>query len=411
MNRNTWRVYIKLLADNGEYENDFIEITDDVEVDKMSAIESSLDNNDYDIGIYKFSSISLTLRNDHGKYSDVGQPNSIFQYKRSDTLVKITWEYTEEPAYCGFALADISYLSEEKTQFVGLLNDEALELEVGSQNVSFKVLGRESIFQKVIVPFGSISNGDTLNEVLFAVLNQPEITKLMNVDALKINVGNDQAIDSISSLQNKTVQQGLATLLLVANSVFYIDANDNIVIKGRTASVDLKKTFYGQASRQGSENIQALKKVRSGIARTFNFFTIEAGVTKLFAEDASSRAKYGTRAKAVTTDNFNTTPKCQNIVNALRSEFGQPKQEFDLYAPLDFEVEALMLLDRVNVDYPSVYIEGEDPLPICGAAECGAAVLPKALWDFTLTTEEEYKILGKKIDPKTSIAQFKLRAI
>lgn len=409
MMRHKWRVYLQLFNDSGDYSGVWTEITDDVDFDKLGAIQADLDNTEYDIGVYRANNFSITLNNSKGKYSDIGYPNTIFRYRRPNTLVKVVWEITDEQAICGLCRTDECWLSEEKDIFFGLINDEASELDVHAQKVNFKVLGLESIFQKVVVPFGSISAGDLVSEVLYECLNQTAVTDLLTVSQANITVGLDQAIDSISELQNKTVQEGLNTLLLVSNSVVYIDRDRNLIISPRTATAAVQKTFYGQASPDGSENIISIQKFKSGIARTFNFFTFEG--TTLYAEDASSRTNYGTRKKEIGSDNFTDNTKRQLILNALRTEFGQPKQELSLTTFWDYRTESLDLLDRVAIDYPTVYLDTGEELPICGQAICGSAVLPKSLWDFTMTTETNWKILGRSIDTKMGLVTFKLREI
>lgn len=413
MMNHRWRVYLQLFTDGGEYSGEWVEITEDVDFDKMSAIQNDLDNTEYDIGVYRSNYINLILRNDHGRYSDLNGLNSIFRYKRSGTLVKITWELTNELNYCGINYVDDMYTSEELVIFTGLLNDEATEQSIQEQNVSFKVLSRDSIFQKVVVPFDDLSDGDLISDVIFACLNQEEITRVLTVDAGNISVDTDLEIDAVASLENKTVQEALAELLLCSNSVIYIDRNGAIVVSPRTASADVEMTFYGQTSGLGSENIQDVSKLKSGIARTFNFFTWASSST--FSEDDTSRTRYGTRKKEISTDLFTDVGKRTTILNALRDEFGNPKREFDLITFWNYQTELLNILDKVTIDYPPVYLQNvQDTLPICGTAICGdeeTATLPRTLWDFVLTTETEFKILGRSIDPRTGLVKFKLREI
>jgi hypothetical protein len=48
---NKWRVYIKAFDDNGVYNADWEEVTDDVIFGEIGSINSDLDNTDYDIGV------------------------------------------------------------------------------------------------------------------------------------------------------------------------------------------------------------------------------------------------------------------------------------------------------------------------------------------------------------------------
>lgn len=491
--KHRWRVYIKPFDEFGVYQTDWIDVTQDVDFSKMGSLAVDLDNTEYDIGVYRSSNFSLTLNNIKGKYSDVGGPTSIFHYKRSNSLCKVTWEIEEDGPWCGTAITDESYLSEETTVFTGLITDEGLTMEITDQKVTFPVLGRESVFQKATVPSSSlevagatftvtIANpgvfttaaphglsvgspvylsttgslpgglvvgknyyvsasstntfelseskdgksiqttgsqsgthsfvklfGMTAKSVIFAALNQSLISNLLTVSLSNVNPTLNPTLDSTVSLRDKTVQEALNELLLATNSVLYI-SNDTVFVAPRTESAALKCTFYGQASEIGPENVQAIKKIKNGIARTFNYFTWADDPTAT-AQDESSVARYGIRKKEIDFAFLTSSVSRLAVTTSLKNEFFSPKQEFDLYTPLTYGTLALELLDKVNVDYPTVYYQTNDPFPICGTAICGEAVLPSALWAFTLSAVDYFKIIGRSIDTKTGLVMFKLRGV
>lgn len=405
---NKWRVYIKPFDDSGTYTS-YSDVTSDIVFNSLGNINSDLDNTEYNIGVYRLSNVKITLRNEHGYYSDVGQEESIFKYKRTDSLVKITWEIEEDGPYAGVALTDGCFLSEETTMFEGLLNDESLSMDLESQQVSFNCLGRESMFLRTIVPFGSISNGNLYSAVIYALLNQTAITNLLTVSNGNITCGSDQTIDSITGLQNKTVQDGLNDLLLASNSVLYV-SNSTIYVSPRTAGSTVVFTFYGQGSNNGVENIQAIKNIKNGLAKTFNFFSWTD--TTLYSTDATSTAKYGSITKEISFDFCTDNTKRQAILDALKNEFKNPKQEFDIYTPLTYTSLVVGLLDKISIDYPRVYVADQGvSLPICGVAVCGTGILPKAQWSFLVSSTDYYKVIGKSIDVQNSTLKFKVRLI
>jgi hypothetical protein len=367
-----------------------------------------LDNTEFDIGVFRTSNFTLKLRNEHGLYSDVGAPESIFRYKRSDTQIKVTFQDGPAPI-CGLFKADGSArLAEELTVFTGLLNDEGLSQSLEDQAVSFTVLGRESRFQRTIVPFGTIHDGDLLSTVIFACLNQSNITNVLTVSPGNITCGIDQQIDSIASLQNKTVQEGLNKLLMASNSVLYIN-DDSVIVAPRTPTADVKHHFYGQASVLGPENIQSIKNIKSGAAKTYNYLSWK-GVAQV-QQDASSIQKFDIRKKEIEFDFLTDATKRQNVLASLLAEFKIPKQEFEAFAPLNYRTIAIGLLDRVDFDYPTVPIPGEYPWPVCGSVACGDFYLPDVLYSFTLDQTSPYKVMGRTIDHKSGLMKFKVREI
>lgn len=406
------RVYILPFSDlTQEYAEDYIEITSDVDTNSFASLTQRLDNKEYDVGIFNFADMSLTLRNEHGKYSKVGDPNTIFGYKRGGTKVKVTYMLQDDPAWCGVAICGYSKIFDEQTMFTGLLVDETTDEDVINQNIVFRVLGLESIFKETIVNFGSISVGDLFSEILYTILNQEKITDLMTVSALNISCGIDQMIDSIAGLQNKTVKETLDTILLLSNSVLWVDRDDVIHVSPRTPSPTVLWQFFGQASVLGPENIQNLSDIRNGLNRTFNFVRWEA--TTLASEDANSTAKYGTRIKEIGSDVITDNTKRNNILQSIRDYFGTPKRELELTTIIkNYDIFDVFILAKVSIDYPTVYfIKEGNSYPIYDSSIYDEAEYPIAEWSLEIDPLVEWMITGRKIDFRNQLITFFLREV
>lgn len=407
MRLHRWRVYLNPFDFSGNYTS-FQDVTSDVEMAQVGSLDQALDNTDYDIGVLRTNSFELSFRNESGKYLDVDSSYSMFKYKRGDTLCKLTYEIEEDGPYAGIAPAGESYLSVETELFTGLLNDDTATMDLDSQRITFAVIGREAILDRVIVPFGLIADGDLVSSVIYKCLNQTAVTNLLTVSTGNISLGVDTALDSVADLQNKTVKDALSDLLLISNSVLYV-ANNAIYIAPRTASTTTKYNFYGQASNAGPENIQNIKAIQSGLSRVFNYLNWSPSQATTF--DATSVTKYGVIQKQFDQTYVTDSTKQLNILTSILNEFKNPKQEFDLYTPVDYSTLALSLLDKVMVDYPTVVYQTGSNFPICGAVICGLGVLPTLLWAFSISNASGYKITGKSIQVKDDLCKFRLRAI
>src|SRR5690242_10735204 len=95
-----YRVYFKLFNKDGTYGSDWTEVTKDVS--DLGEISQSIENSDFDIGVFRSGSVSLTLRNDEGKYSEPDTLKTIFTYKRKGSQCKITWDIRDYDLKCGF---------------------------------------------------------------------------------------------------------------------------------------------------------------------------------------------------------------------------------------------------------------------------------------------------------------------
>lgn len=409
MASGSYRAYIKPFNDDGSYA-DYIDVSNDVDFENVGSIKTDFDSNEYGVGTYKTSSFPIAMKNNDGKYSDIDASNSIFRFKRGGSLFKLTWRFGEDDFQAGIGVADSGQpLSEEVDLFIGILNDESARFDVASQRIQFQILGRESIFQKAIVPFSSISNGDLLSEVIYACLNQAAITELLTVDQGNIVCGIDAAIDSIAPLENKTVEDSIKLLLENSNSVLYIDG-DTLKVCARTPTAEVQYNFYGQGSVSGIENVDAVSNESNGLSRTFNFWTYEE--SSVTSEDSASILQYGYRRAERSSDFLTDPSKLSALLDSFRDEFSQPRQEFELLTRLNYSTLALKLLDRISVDYP--YLPVEDPnanLPLWGHAEYGVALAGMIVQAFFVLPDDHYKIIGKTVDVKNQKVKLRLRLI
>jgi hypothetical protein len=404
-----FKVYIKTFNNFGVYKPDFEEITKDVI--SLGTISQQLDATEYDLGVFRNSGFSIKLRNTDSRYSNVGDLKSIFRTMRADAQVKVTWDIRDNDLICGFFICGEEQVGEEFTIFEGLLSDVASQGTVDDQTIDFKIQGFESLFDKTTVPFEDINDGDLASDIIYACLNQTKITDLITVDALNILPNLDLVIDSVEELESNTLKEMLDKILLITNSVLYI--KDRVVyVASRSATADLKYSFYGQASILGTENILDIKKYREGLNRTFNYVTWRD--TAAFSRDLTSIQRYGVLKKELESpliDNAQTA-KISSIISSLQTEFAFPKIEMDLETPINYETLALFLLDRVKIDYPSVYESANnDPIPRYGQAIYGEAVYPYGQFTLTISDSFRFKILNKKIDTSKQIISFGLRRI
>lgn len=410
-----FKVYVTPFDEDGNYGEE-VEVTEFVDKTSITEISRTIEgNSDYQLGIFSFANLTISFNNRTGKFSDVETVQSLFRYKRNDSQIRITWKLDPGP-YCGVAIADEARLNDETEIFKGLLNDESFSTDAQTQRVKFKILGFESLFARTVVPFDTVDNGDLMSVTMYKILNQPEITGLLTVDQANIVPGTDQTIDSIASLQNKSVREGIQNLLIATNSVLYIK-DDTVYVKNRVAGLVVQHTFYGQASRLGAENIIDMNEIKNGVARVVNYASWSG--TGLLQTDDDSIARNGIKAQTLDYEFITDNTKRDNILTAIVTEFSNAKQEMNLTCQLNYDTVGLDILDRVLIDYPTVYLPGEEEIPVLGFAEWGddtdsvppGALMPDALWSFSVSTDEPYKILSKKINTKNQTIVFRLRKI
>ena len=402
-----FRCYITPFLETGDAYGDEIEVTNDVNLDSISTVTQQIDNNEYDVGFLTFNDLELKLRNDHGKYSQPSVPESIFKYKRSNALFRLTWEIEDEGTICGIAICGKHRLSDTKTIYEGFINDESAYTDTKTQMTSLRVLSFESIITRVSVPHADISNGELISSAIYKTLNQSLITDLITVDTDNINVSIDKTIDDVTDLQTMTGKDALDEFLLLSNSILYV--KDRVAyVAAREETAATIYTFYGAMSTGGLENIEDIGNIKTGMSQMFNFTTWS---NKTFSvEDASSIAKYGTRKKEFSSTLITDSTKQQQIMGDYVNEFGQPKENFVLSAPINYETLELFFLDKVVVDYPTVYIAGEGrTLPIYDVSKYDESYYPIPESSLTIEATRTFKIMGIDIKVDTQTFLFNLR--
>lgn len=402
-------VYIDPFDDDGNYTG-FQEVTKDVI--SLGTLKQQLDQTEYDIGILRNSSVSIKMQNSSGKYSDVGENiNSIFRNRRGGSKVRITWEPGNSPLICGFFNAgdESAIISEELTVFEGLLNDYGTKSDIEVQDVDFKILGYDSILSEILIPFSSLGT-ETFSSLISKMVNQTGLTELISIGT--INVGQNETIDDLSGLENKTVRNSLRDVLFHSNSVLYI--KDNVLkVANRDANLtpDPAFQFYGESALRGIENILDIKGFRSGINKTFNYWRWKD--TALLAQETTSTQKYGIRDIEVGTDLITDNGKRQNILNSNRDEFGIPRREFNIETFLTPSVLDVFLLDRVSIDYPSLGVEESGQKVAVYGQPTGYEVDYYAtdLFPIQIFAADRWKVISREINFKNDTIKFGVREI
>lgn len=396
-----FRAYIKPFDYNGNYRDDWIDVSDDVDFDKIGKLSRQIDANYFDVGVFKFSQLNITFLNALGKYAGVEVFQSIFKTKISNSLFKITWDANDY--YCRAGMAPCGYVSlyQETELFRGLINDVPGQMDVDSQAVTFQVLGLESVFQQVANP-GNLSNGDIFSALIYKILNQSDITDLMTVDPGNITLGLDgYIVDDVTQYDTKTVKEILDNLLFISNSVLYVkDATVYVVPRFQGGSS--LKTFFGQASPRGVENIVSIQNLNTGAAKMFNYWTWDQ--TLIHRQDDTSVLENGISKNNVSgiDEILTTNTSLIGIILAeLALQYRFLKQEFDITIPCKFDTVQLFLMDHVTVDYPTVFIAADNSeLPLYGSAIYGESRYPIGQWQLTIPYTDDYQIIGWAIDTK-----------
>lgn len=390
----------------------YIDVTNDVSLRSLSSFKRQIDNNEFDVGIFRRSNIKPVLDNRTGKYSTRQDPNSIFTDERQNSLVRLSWRGGGTAAQAGVATAgSITNASMLPTVevFEGLLREDDVSFSPTDFFIRFSVLGKEVLLEEAKASSAGVVVGDTASAALLKLLDQAPINSYLTVSALNINPSVDFTLEGLpDNLSSQTAKQAVETLLVLSNSTLQV-VNDTILIKARDAAASISTEFYNQRSTLGPENVIDVREVRDGKNRVFNYIRID---NVLSLEDDTSQDRYGLKVKSLSTDGFITADETKaDSAESYLGEFAYPREEIKLVAPLNYETVDLQPLDRVTLDWEPEILEEENPIPIAGVAVAGTDIYPDAVFGFSSTSSQPWKILDINFSFSQDRATFTLRRI
>ena len=404
-----FNVYLSYPTNEGY--SDFIDITEDVIESSIGAIKQTLESDEFDVGKITFDNLNLTLRNEDATYSEASNATSIFPLKRDQSIIKIEWGINSFPPACGNTPCGLTFLSWPRILFKGLIEENSAAFDVESQNITFKVLGIDSIINKELTPYGLLTLGDDANTLIFKILNQDSIKKFFSVNQINIDCKNNFIADDIASLEGTSCLESIQEILKLANSIMFVK-DDVIYIKAREESLDSKFTFYGASSNEGIENISQVSDYGIGLNRTWNYWDWDDDPT-LNVSFVDSIDLYGRRAKSLSSKLITDSGKILNVLTSYLNEFGFPKTELTLTVPMYTPIVDLGFLDKINIDYPSEVLPTVDELSSkYGQAKYDSGYkYNRVINSLFISISKNWKILNKTIQPRKQTIEFKVREV
>lgn len=390
-----YRLFFTPLLRPGVY-GSTIDVTKDIDITEfinrggLQSIKRKIDNNDYDFGVFTFGNISLTAINADRKFNDENDAVSIFPYSRDLCKVELRL-YDDTGAYT--------------TRFRGLIDEQGTRQDLKSSTIRFSVLSMDSVLRKTEVIGGTVGGGELFSTAIKKILNVPEITNILNYNPANITVDLDLPIDNGDYFTSITAKDAIDDILIAANSILYIDVNENIIVTPRRASANIYD-LYGRGDLYGRENILDIDTVSNGNQRAFSSILLNDREQK----NEAWIAKYGYRQKDISLDFISNPDTIDAVALNLLNEFKVPKRELRIET-LTKEVADIELLDvvRVHYDFGKVPHDDGTPLAITGTAVTGTAVTAYTVGTQRILPNEKWRVIEITEKPDNLISELKLR--
>lgn len=391
------QVFITPLIKEGIYGTE-VEVSDFVKIDGLSKIKKSIDSTDYSIGVYRFNDLRLKCENARGTFNE-NDSRSIFPFTRDKAIVRVVVLEIDSKTFITIA----------KTQFEGLINDEATRQNITTDVITFVALSKDSVFRTTQVQAGIITVGTLASAAILSILSQPSITDVLVIDIVNINPEFDFVIDVPEALDSLEVKEALDLLLFATSSALLIK-NDVVFVQTRNPVQDEDEALIlrGRGEISNNANIISVSAYNTGKQRQFN--SIILNKTVVITDDINV-AEFGLRQGEFDVPMVAGITTLRAIAQNIADEFKNPKIELRLRIPTSV-LDDKDLLDLVRVDAPWLKkpLSGNF-LPIYGVATYGDAITPypQIQGSIQILNYIKFKIISIEDDPKTFITTLKLR--
>ncbi|KKN72959.1 hypothetical protein LCGC14_0405130 [marine sediment metagenome] len=313
----------------------FVDITRFVKKGGISRLSKSIDSNDFDIGFFEQSNLTLTLDNSQGQFM---KGRGFFVNKIIDrSRVKVV---------AGFRNIDDGTIDSETT-FEGILSAETANASLRSETITYKILSFSSLITRLRSRSAAVDDGMDFRTAIFNLLNINEIKTYITVDINNINPKFNGTVDSGVFFEGKQLDESINKLLLASNSVLKIK-NNTIFIQDREQSVDVKFEYFGKGGTRPA-NIIDISNYNEGDKRIITRVQFE-GDLGVFDSPDFIIDKFGAKLKRVDIGFITNTIKKFGISQDILGEFQFPKTEFQITGP--YLGEQVDLLDLITVDNP-----------------------------------------------------------
>lgn len=400
------RVFITPLIRNDEY-GDEVEVTDYVRNSGIGAIRRGIDDTDFSFGVYNFGEVKISLDNDTGIFNPETDSRSMFGFKRDRAKVRIVYQRITVQRSASGGIVDSDTVDD--IVFRGIIANEGIRQNVDASQLDMRVLSRDAIINKAKVPGGAVANGILASQAILRCLAADEITAVLNVDQLNINVDHDFTIDDGSGFDNRIVFSALSDLMIVTNSALYVDESDNVIVRPRAANDALATLeLFGPFDPMGRSNIINCQSQNDGMQRVFTSVSINEQV---FTNEEYAEM-FGFRRKDYTFDFLTDATKAMDVAAALVGEFKFPRREMVITVPYEVGAE-VELLQPVSISWPLLTKPYSDAhhMPVVGYTQIDdpVEVLPRVSGNLEVDPTEKYRVIGIDQDPNLFTVSLKLR--
>ncbi len=312
-------------------------------------VSSKLDFDSFGYGEFKTSNITFSMDNTQGYFENENALYSFF----SNTLTR---HYTKVRYSAGYYDENDDRIDE--VVFTGLVNEKEINKNFMKGTVQFSALSLNQILYETFTQSGSLGSSYYFTDIVQVIAGQ--MSTFINYNAGYINPDSDIYIDIPSFYENRPISEVLTYLCQRANSAWYIDSNDYLVVRDRALNSNTAFEFIGGAGQKYSTNILNIEFYDEGFTKMINTVIYKTNSTYQYTSANDILARYGTMALDFDSEDITNATTIQSISEAIIAEWEMPRRRIILttvYMP-----NILNYFDRCTIEYkPTLKVFNNKP--------------------------------------------------
>lgn len=301
-------------------------------------VVSKMDFDSFGYGEFKTSNITFSMDNTQGYFDN---ENSMYAFF-SNTLTR---HYTKVRYSAGYYDSENERVDE--VVFTGLLNEKEIHKNFMKGTVQFSALSLNQILYETFTQSGAIASSNLFSQIVAVICGQ--VSNFINYSSGNINPYDDIYIDNPEFYENKPISEVLTLLCQRANSAWYIDSSDNLIVRDRSLNSNTPFQFIGGAGQKYSTNILSIEFYDEGFTKMINTVIYKTDQTYQVSSANDILSRYGTMALDFDSEDITNATTIQNLSEAIIAEWETPRRRIILttvYMP-----NILNYFDRCTIEY------------------------------------------------------------
>lgn len=384
-----------------------VEVTNRIFEVGIGKFGESADSQNYGVGILSFGDLELKATNSDGFFNLETDWRSMFNFSRDLAKARVEFITATVTRDDDGSITSSSIVTQ--IVFKGFLSDEATREDPIKETIRLKILSRDSVLKRQLIPFGLIPDGFNSTDAFKRIFNRPAISKFINFDPANIVPAISFTIDVGNTFDNITILDAVKDLLLATDSILKIDSNDDLFIKSRDADNTISTLeLFAHTDLHGRGNIIQAGKHNNGRQRLFTSIKINDTIS----ENKGFIKEFGFREKSFSLDFITNAITEKAISDRLVQSFRLLREELEITIStvLGQNVE---LLQPVKIHWPLQIINDDLTkfIPYVGQLVVGDSEepLPREQGNLRIDSNKKFKIMEIKHNPKNLTTKIKVR--